>query len=120
VGVGLADASAETAFAQAVDTLADNLDRWDSGYWSRYDLYPHPVANLASSFYHDLHINQLRSLNILAPRPQLAETADRWRAYAESRMCRARAFLGKARFRLLTPRNNLLARGLPWSPMRKL
>jgi heparosan-N-sulfate-glucuronate 5-epimerase len=119
VGVGLNDQSARTAFEQAVDTLAENLHRWDLGYWSRYDLYPHPVVNVASSFYHDLHINQLRAMHRLSPRPQFAETAERWQRYARSSRCRARGFAGKALFRLLVPRNKLFAQRLPWSSLRK-
>jgi heparosan-N-sulfate-glucuronate 5-epimerase len=118
VGVGLAEAQALAAFEQAVDTLAANLHRWDLGYWSRYDLFPHPVANVASSFYHDLHIKQLRMTHLLAPRQALAQTAERWAAYRTSRLDRWRAFAGKALFRLIVPRNRLLARRLPWSALR--
>jgi heparosan-N-sulfate-glucuronate 5-epimerase len=117
VGVGLDDAAARIAFDQAVDTLAEQIARWDLGYWSRYDLFPHPVVNVASSFYHDLHINQLRAMDRLAPRPQLAETADRWQRYAESSRCRRRAFARKALFRMFVPRNNWLSKRLPWSPL---
>jgi heparosan-N-sulfate-glucuronate 5-epimerase len=118
VGVALNDASAQAAFEEAVDTLAENLHRWDLGYWSRYDLFPHPVINVASSFYHDLHINQLRAMHRLAPRPQLAETAEHWERYAASLLCRQRALTRKALFRVLVPRTSLLARQLPWSPLR--
>ena len=76
VGVALDHASARVAFRQAVDTLAENLYRWDVGYWSRYDLFPHATTNIASSFYHDLHINQLRAMHRLVARRQLAETAE--------------------------------------------
>jgi heparosan-N-sulfate-glucuronate 5-epimerase len=115
VGVGLDDPQALADFEQAVDTLAANLHRWDLGYWSRYDLFPHPVPNVASSFYHDLHIKQLRMTNLLAPRPELAEAAERWAAYTESSINRRRAFAAKALFRLVVPRSRALARRLPWS-----
>jgi heparosan-N-sulfate-glucuronate 5-epimerase len=118
VGVALDDAGALATFADGLDTLAENLHRWDLGYWSRYDLFPHPAVNVASSFYHDLHANQLRAMHRLAPRPQLAETADRWKRYAASSLCRRRALAGKALFRLLVPRTSLLARRLPWSALR--
>jgi heparosan-N-sulfate-glucuronate 5-epimerase len=117
VGMALNDAPARAAFEEAVSALAENLHRWDLGYWSRYDLFPHPVINVASSFYHDLHINQLHAMHRLAPRPQLAQTAERWAGHAASSRCRRRAFARKALFRLLVPRNRLLARRLPWSPL---
>ena len=56
-------------FEQGADTLAANLHRWDTGYWSRYDLFPHPVMNVASSFYHALHTSQLEAMQVIAPRP---------------------------------------------------
>jgi heparosan-N-sulfate-glucuronate 5-epimerase len=118
VGVGLDEPQTLAAFGEAVDTLAANIHRWDVGYWSRYDLFAHPVPNLASSFYHDLHIKQLRMTDRLAPRPALSETAERWAGYALSRPSRARAFAGKALFRLLVPRNRALAKRLPWSAFR--
>jgi heparosan-N-sulfate-glucuronate 5-epimerase len=118
VGLGLAEPRTLDAFHEAVDTLAENLHRWDLGYWSRYDLFPHPVANVASSFYHDLHIKQLRMTHLIAPRPELAETAERWVDYAASRQNRYRAFAGKSLFRVIVPRSRVLAHWLPWSPLR--
>ncbi len=118
VGVGLNEPDVLATFHDAIDTLAANLHRWDLGYWSRYDLFPHPVPNVASSFYHDLHIKQLQVTNLLAPRPELTETAERWLDYETSPLNRGRAFAGKALFRMIVPRNRLLARRLPWSPLR--
>ena len=61
--------------SEGADTLARNLHRWDTGYWSRYDLFPHPVLNVASSFYHALHTSQLEAMNVIAPRPEFEPTA---------------------------------------------
>jgi len=118
VGVGLDEPGTLVEFEEAVDTLAANLHRWDLGYWSRYDLFQHPLANVASSFYHDLHVNQLRVMHLLSPRPALIETAERWAGYALSSVDRRRAFAHKLLFRLVVPRNRQLARALPWSPLR--
>ncbi len=114
VGTGLSDSAALELFRARVDTLAENLHRWDTGFWSRYDLYPHVMRNVASSFYHSLHISQLAAMNALAPRPQLAATQERFAGYAQSRACQARAFAHKALFRLAVPRNRMMARRLPW------
>ena len=83
-GLGLDDRDAADAFEQAVDTLAANLHRWDTGSWSLYDLYPHPVANWASLAYHELHASQLRAMAALAPRPEFTATADRFERYQRS------------------------------------
>jgi heparosan-N-sulfate-glucuronate 5-epimerase len=118
VGAALGDAEAGAAFDEAVDMLAQNLHRWDVGYWSRYDLYPHPVLDVTSSFYHDLHVNQLRAMHRLVGRGEFAEMADRWAAYATSAWCRRRAFVRKSLFRVAVPRSPKLAQLLPWSPLR--
>lgn len=113
---GLDDDDAGRLFTESVDTLAANVHRWDLGWWSRYDLFPHPVPNVASSAYHLLHVGQLRALARLAPRPELTAAADRFERYAENPWNGRRAFAQKAAFRLLVPRKKKVARLLPWSP----
>src|SRR5579875_2471605 len=56
VAVGLGDACAAERFADGIASLAANLERFDTGSWSLYCLYPFPVAVVASPFYHSLHI----------------------------------------------------------------
>jgi heparosan-N-sulfate-glucuronate 5-epimerase len=107
VGRGLGDAGAEAAFEEAVDTLAANVQRWDTGWWSSYDLYPHKMRNVAAFGYHQLHIDQLRATAAIAPRAELTAAADRFERYGESGVNRARAFAAKAAFRLRVPRNRL-------------
>ena len=110
VGAGLQDADAAAAFEAGADMLARNLHRWDTGYWSRYDLFPHPVLNVASSFYHALHTSQLEAMHVIAPRPEFAATAGRFAGYAESRLSRNHAFARKVFFRLAVPRNEFMSR----------
>jgi heparosan-N-sulfate-glucuronate 5-epimerase len=107
VGRGLGDGAAAAAFQEGLDTLAANLHRWDTGWWSLYDLYPHPQKNVASSAYHQLHIDQLRAMAMIAPREELLLTADRFESYGELRRNRVRAFVEKSVFRLRVPRNRL-------------
>lgn len=115
VALGLDDAEAGRAFEAGLDSLVANLERYDTGYWSMYSLFPHPIRNPASSFYHALHISQLTVMEQLTGRPELLKVRDRWQGYADSALCRRRAFAHKAMFRLLVPRNRLLARRLPWT-----
>lgn len=103
------------AFERGVDALAANVRRWDTGFWSRYDLFPHPLRNVASPAYHELHIHQLAATQRLAPRAELAAAIERFRAYAASARNRRRALLAKVMFRLAVPRNPLLARRMPWA-----
>jgi heparosan-N-sulfate-glucuronate 5-epimerase len=114
VAVALGDEPVRRLWEDMAATLRDNLRRWDTGWWSRYDLFPHPVKNVASSFYHDLHITQLRGMALLTGESEFTATADRWAGYAASRANSARAFAAKAAFRVAVPRNRLLAKRLPW------
>ncbi|HXH97220.1 MAG TPA: D-glucuronyl C5-epimerase family protein [Gaiellaceae bacterium] len=98
-------ASARAAFQAGVATLAVRLDRYRTPIgWSRYDLYPHPLANVASPFYHRLHVEQLRTLNAMAPYDVFTETADAWERAAERPLTRAFAVSRKVAFRLARPR----------------
>ncbi len=120
VGLGLGESAAMQDFRDAVDVLAQNIERWDTGYWSLYDLFPHPVLpNVASSAYHALHIAQLRAMHRIAPREELEDTAARFEGYAAERANAARAFAVKSMFRLVTPRNRYLAHRTPWSESRR-
>jgi heparosan-N-sulfate-glucuronate 5-epimerase len=108
IWMGLGDAGARERFEDGVETLARNLHRWDTGYWSRYDLYPHRIVNLASPWYHTLHICQLKVLDRFAPRSEFREIRERFEAYASSPMNSTRAFAHKGFFRLLSPRSRNL------------
>ncbi len=100
----LGDEKAGGLFREARETLSEHIARWDTGFWSRYDLYPHRVVNVASSSYHTLHIDQLTALVRLSPSPSLETAASCFRAYASSRRNRTRALLHKVAFRALVRR----------------
>jgi heparosan-N-sulfate-glucuronate 5-epimerase len=115
VGRGLSDADASTRFTALADSLARNLWRYDNGYWSRYELYPHLIGNVATPAYHALHIKQLQVLAELAPRPEFGDMANRFEHYRTSSLRRRRALAQKIAFRIAVPRNQLFARRLPWN-----
>jgi heparosan-N-sulfate-glucuronate 5-epimerase len=114
VGHGLGDERALQSFEALVDALAEEIRRFDTGYWSRYDLYPHPIPNVASPAYHKLHINQLKALELVAPRPEFAAAIERFESYAGKRRNLLRACATKAAFRLIIPRNQMLSNRLPF------
>jgi heparosan-N-sulfate-glucuronate 5-epimerase len=115
VGIGLGDAPTVERFEQLTTALAGNLERWDTGSWSRYDLYPHRAANIASPAYHLLHIRQLDVLDRLSSRPELGAVRERFQNYRASPGCRRKAMAQKVAFRLVVPRNAALAHRLPWN-----
>ena len=92
---------ARRAFSEGGGTLAVRLHRWDTGYWSRYDLFPASRANVASSFYHALHTLASSGDDppVIAPRPEFEQAAERFEAYLASRVAQARAFARKVPFR---------------------
>jgi len=85
------------------------------GFWSRYDLFPHRVANVANPFYHRLHINLLRAMRVLAPRPQFDVMIERFEAYGRSSRNVRRACAHNLLFRLLSPRRAAVRRVLLWA-----
>jgi len=92
--------AARDLFDQAVETLRNNLDRYDLGFWSLYEQSGTRLPMVASPFYHQLHIAQLRVMHRLTGDEVFSRTADRWEAYARSRTKRTRAFCYKGAFKL--------------------
>ena len=94
---GLGDERAREVFEASVDALVAMLPAYDVGWWSRYGLFPHPIADLAKPIYHRFHVTQLRVFHRLTGRAAFAETADRWASYDRA-LPRARALAHKAVF----------------------
>jgi heparosan-N-sulfate-glucuronate 5-epimerase len=93
-------ASAHDLFTRAVATLRTNLHRYDLGFWSLYEESGTRLPMLASAFYHQLHIVQLRVMHRLTGDKVFADYADRWEGYAQSRSRRTRALCYKGAFKL--------------------
>jgi hypothetical protein len=94
------DQAARGLFEAAGRTLVANLHRYDTGYWSLYELSPTRLPMLASPFYHRLHVVQLRVMHRLTGEAKFLEFAERWNGYARDASKRYRALLGKALFKL--------------------
>jgi len=94
------DASAQQLFSRAVRTLLHNLDRYDLGFWSLYEQSGTRLPMVASPFYHQLHIVQLRVMHRLTGEEAFARVADRWESYTRSRSKRTRALCYKSAFKL--------------------
>ena len=94
------EASARELFSRGIRTLLHNLDRYDLGFWSLYEQSGTRLPMVASSFYHRLHIVQLRVMYRLAGEERFAHVAERWERYSLSRLNRSRALAYKATFKL--------------------
>lgn len=95
------DEQAQRLFDEAVRTLRDNLPQFDAGFWSLYEQSGTRMKMLASPFYHNLHIVQLRVMHRLTGEAVFAQYADRWEACRRSFVKRNLALGYKALFKLL-------------------
>ncbi len=93
--------TAQDLFNRGVRTLLQNLDRYDLGFWSLYEQSGTRLPMVASRFYHQLHIVQLRVMHSLTGEALFAEVADRWERYTDNGFNRTRALLYKSAFKLL-------------------
>ena len=103
----LQDPSVRRLHDDLFDGLVSTLPRFDLGTWSRYDLYPKPPVNIASSFYHRLHISQLEALASLYGDSVFTTAAERFASYEQHATLRIAAFMRKVAFRLRVPRPKL-------------
>lgn len=93
------DETARNLLELSLDTLKEHLQDYDTGYWSRYDR----LGNLASPFYHDLHIHQLTALSMIHHDPIFVQFRDRFTRYRQSLMKRSKALGIKALQKLRKP-----------------
>lgn len=108
--VGTHDATARSAFDNGCGTLASMLPRYELARgWTRYDLYPHPIVNVASPFYHQLHVHQMHAMYVLTGDMRFADAAARWQRAFDRRATRAIATIRKVGFRMLRPRSRSAA-----------
>lgn len=102
-------ADAQEAFELGVASLAADLPEYETGRgWSTYDRYPHPIANVASPFYHRLHVEMLHALARIAHDgasiERFEDTAERWEIALGQPLARVTAVARKVGFRLVKPR----------------
>jgi len=89
------DSKISEIFHAGIQGLRENLQAYDTGFWSRYDLFP--KKRLASPNYHKIHIQLLKSLAQISGVTAFQETALRWQHYADSPLCRIRWGASKIR-----------------------
>jgi hypothetical protein len=76
-----------------VEGVEEALPLFDMGWWSRYSLGLR--FHMAPPYYHDVHVQQLRSLARILDRPTYARYAERWDAQQRTSTLRLRrAVLG--------------------------
>lgn len=81
----------EDKFKKSVNSLEKALVHFDCGYWSMYD----EVGKIASPFYHNLHIAQMKALYMVTKKEIFNECAERFERYQKNRLNELRAFAKK-------------------------
>ena len=87
-------------FNEGIRTLEHNLYRYDNGFWSTYDLAKTRLPGIASWYYHNLHIAQLKVLHSLTNKEIFIRYADKWDGYRKIKFNRWLAFCWKSAFKL--------------------
>lgn len=87
-------------YGQLLKTLEENLNQYDAGFWSLYDLSVQKMKNIASLFYHQLHIIQLEVLHVLSGKAVFKEFQNRWAGYLHHPGHKVRALCQKAIFKV--------------------
>lgn len=76
----------------SIETMINNLERFDVGYWTKYDI----DSKMASPFYHDVHIAQLNALYALTGNNAFKMFEEKCSNYKKSWFNRKKAFIIKA------------------------
>jgi len=93
------EAKVAELFERSLDTLAQHLAGYDSGYWSYYD----SQKRISSHFYHSLHISQLEALSLISENRIFEKYHRRWTDFENKFINRTRAFVVKAFQKLKEP-----------------
>jgi heparosan-N-sulfate-glucuronate 5-epimerase len=81
VALGLGSDAAASTLEATTACLVSMLPQYDTGWWTRYSLFPFKLPDLAKPFYHRLHVAQLEVMHRLTGEPVYGELAARWRGY---------------------------------------
>lgn len=90
---------------EAINSLEENISRWDLGYWSVYDLYNenNSVRNACTISYHCLHISQLKFIGTVLNNDKILNVSKKWESYINNPFNRIRALIMKSYFRYKNP-----------------
>jgi hypothetical protein len=95
------DPHAKNVFEEGVRTLIHHLPSYDTGFWSLYEHSGTRMHMLASPFYHQLHIVQLRVMERITGERIFAQFADTWENYRNNWFYRTFALIYKVVFKVL-------------------
>lgn len=86
---------AKDLYDLCIGSLIKVIEFFDLGYWTRYNLYHFPVINPASCKYHNLHVEQLKTLYFLTGNDYFKQYYERWKFYYSNLSYRNKALYKK-------------------------
>jgi len=92
--------NAKKLFDRGIQTLVNNIHKYDNGIWSKYDLAPTMLPSIAGAYYHSLHIEQLLVLYNLTGNEIFKEYHDKWSSYQNKMFNKIISALWKISFKL--------------------
>jgi|GEM_PF-4893588 len=112
-----ADDQKMDAFRELSVAVADNLDLWDTGSWTRYALSDE--YDMSTVPYHLVHIAQARTMYDLTGSRVWSSRADRWQGYLDSARSRGTFAYARREFVHRIKTRVLYSSWWPWSPLEQ-
>lgn len=95
------DRDIKKLFDSYIKTIIENINKYDIGYWSLYEIANLPMDMRASTFYHKLHVVQLKILFKMTNNIVFQSTAFKWSEYMNKKVNVIRATTMKIIFKIL-------------------
>ena len=95
------DSKSKILFDNFSDTILNNLDSYDLGYWSKYEISNTKIPMIASLFYHKLHIIQLEIMFLITGDKNYRKYSIKWKKYSENKLFKIIAISHKIIFKVL-------------------
>jgi len=95
------DNNVKKLYESYVKTLINELDSYDTGYWSLYEHSGTKIKMIASPFYHQLHIIQLQVMYLLTKEKIFKYYSERWSSYSRKKSNKILSLLQKCIFKIL-------------------
>ncbi len=94
------DDNIKKRFDKYIKTISENIEKYDIGYWSLYELSNKPILMRASIFYHKLHIIQLKILYLMTNKKTFIKKSEGWSHYLGIKYFRFKAIFMKILFKI--------------------
>ena len=99
--IQLNNEEAKNLFNDYKKTLINELDSYDTGYWSLYEHSGTWMKMVTSSFYHQLHISQLKIMYLLTNDVIFIQFSNKWEKYLKNKTYKLFSLIHKIIFKVI-------------------